>query len=121
MSVRLGDPPSVPGKWERRFRTILDGSGGAHSLTIMDPMDPIDRDLDGYFFDSFRYAAGCTLQRAAMLQTRCRLMVVSDAMQPDNVAGANQVVSDWRARGRPFDLISFPNARPRRAARADGT
>ena len=75
-SVRIGDPPGFAGKWEKRFRAVLDGSQGARSLTIMDPTDPADRDLDGYFFYAFRYAAGCALQRAAMLQTRCRLVVV---------------------------------------------
>lgn len=115
MSVRIGDPPGAPGKWEKRFRAILDQ--GAHSLTIMDPIDPIDRDLDGYFFYGFRYAAGCALQRATMLQTRCRLVVVSDDTEPDNVAGANRVFSDWREHGRPFDLIPYPHRRPPRPAR----
>ena len=77
-SVKIGDPPDEPGKWEKRFRAILDGSQGARSLTLMDPTEPAERDRDGYFFYAFRYAAGCALQRAAMLQTRCRLMAVSD-------------------------------------------
>jgi CRP-like cAMP-binding protein len=115
MSVRIGDPPGEPGKWEKRFRAILDQ--GARSLTIMDPVDPIDRDLDGYFFYGFRYAAGCALQRATMLQTRCRLVVVSDDTEPDNVAGANRVFRDWRGHGRLFDLIPYPHRRPPRPSR----
>jgi CRP-like cAMP-binding protein len=118
MSVRIGDPPGAPGKWEKRFRAILDGALGPCTLTIMDPQDPVDRDLDGYFFYGFRYAAGCALQRAAMLQTACGLIVVSDATEPDTVAGANRVFADWRAHGRPFDLIPYPHKRPARPARA---
>ena len=117
LSVRDGDPPGVPGKWEKRLRAVLDQREGAKSLTIIDPADPMERDLDGYFFYAFRYAAGCALQRAAMLQTICRLIVVSDQVQPDGVAGTNRVLRDWRDHGRPFDLIPFPPARLRRAAR----
>lgn len=117
MSVRIGDPPDAPGKWEKRFRAILDGTHGPCTLTIMDPQDPADRDLDGYFFYGFRYAAGCALQRAAMLQTACGLIVVSDDTEPDNVAGANRVFADWRAHGRPFDLIPYPHTRPPRPKR----
>ena len=116
-SVKIGDPPGEPGKWEKRFRAILEGSQGVRSLTIMDPMDPVDRDLDGYFFYAFRYAAGCALQRAAMLQTRCRLVVVSDDREPDTFAGANRVIADWRAQDRPFDLIPYPHPRSKRPAR----
>ena len=119
-SVKIGDPPGMPGKWEKRFRAILDGSQGARSLTIMDPTDPADRELDGYFFYAFRYAAGCALQRAAMLQTRCRLVAVSDQAEADSVAGANRVVADWREHGRPFDLIPYPHQRPSRRARERG-
>lgn len=116
-SVKIGDPPEKPGKWEKRFRAILEGSQGARSLTIMDPMDPVGRDLDGYFFYAFRYAAGCALQRAAMLQTRCRLVVVSDDTEPDTIAGANRVFADWRAQGRPFDLIPYPHKRAKQTTR----
>jgi len=118
MSVRIGDPPGVTGKWEKRFRTILEGVHGPCTLTIMDPQDPVDRDLDGYFFYGFRYAAGCALQRAAMLQTACGLIVVSDDTEPDSVAGANRVFADWRQHGRPFDLIPYPHTRPQRPNRA---
>jgi len=115
-SVRIGDPSGQSGKWEKRFRAILDGS--AQSLTIMESVEPTDdRDLDDYFFYGFRYAAGCALQRAAMLQTSCRLMVVSDAMPPDTVAGSNRVASDWQAHGRPLDLILYPHPRPLRPMR----
>lgn len=120
MSVRIGDPPGAAGKWETRFRAILDGARGPCTLTIMDPHSPIERDLDGYFFYGFRYAAGCALQRAAMLQTACGLMVVSDDTEPDNAAGANRVFADWREHGRPFDLIPYPHKRPRRPARERG-
>jgi len=113
-SVKIGDPPGEPGKWEKRFRAILDGSQGARSLTIMDPADPAERDLDGYFFYAFRYAAGCALERAAMLQTGCRLVVVSDHAEPDSIAGANRVFADWCEHGRPFDVIPYPHARAKR-------
>ncbi len=113
-SVKIGDPPGMQGKWEKRFRAILDGSQGARSLTIMDPTDPADRELDGYFFYAFRYAAGCALQRAAMLQTSCRLVAVSDQTEADSVAGANRVVADWREHDRPFDLIPYPHQRPKK-------
>jgi CRP-like cAMP-binding protein len=116
-SVRIGDPPGYPGKWEKRFRAILDGGQGARSLTIMDPADPAERDLDGYFFYAFRYAAGLGLQRAAMLQTRCRLIAVADDTGPDTLAGANRVLADWRAHDRAFDLIPFPQLRAKRPAR----
>ncbi len=116
-SVKIGDPPGEPGKWEKRFRAILDGSQGARSLTIMDPADPAERDLDGYFFYAFRYAAGCALERAAVLQTSCRLVVVSDEAGPDTLAGANRVFADWREHDRPFDLIPYPHARAKRPAR----
>ncbi len=116
-SVKIGDPPGEPGKWEKRFRAILDGSQGARSLTIMDPADPAERDLDGYFFYAFRYAAGCALERAAVLQTSCRLVVVSDEAGPDTLAGANRVFADWREHDRPFDLIPYPHARAKRSTR----
>jgi len=119
-SVRIGDPPGEPGKWEKRFREILDGTLGPCALTIMEPQDPIERDIDGYFFYGFRYAAGCALQRAAMLQTACGLIAVSDDTESDSVAGANRVLADWRARGRPFDLIAYPHDRPPRPVRARG-
>ena len=32
---------------EERFRAILDGKHGPCTLTIMDPQDPVERDLDG--------------------------------------------------------------------------
>jgi CRP-like cAMP-binding protein len=120
MSVKIGDPPGEPGKWEKRFRAILDGKHGACALTIMEPQDPVERDLDGYFFFGFRYAAGCALQRAAMLQTACGLIVVSDETEPDNIAGANRVFADWRGAGRPFDVIPYPHERPARQARGRG-
>jgi len=116
-SVKIGDPADQPGKWEKRFRAILDGSQGARSLTIMDPTDPAERDLDGYFFYAFRYAAGCALQRAAMLQTRCRLVAVAEDGEPDTIAGTNQVLADWRQHERPFDLIAYPEPRPKRIMR----
>jgi hypothetical protein len=115
-SVKIGDPEGAPGKWEKRFRALLDMKG-ASSLTIMEPGEPIERDLDGYFFYGFRYAAGCALQRATVLQTGCRLMVVSDQVDPDNVAGANRVLRDWREHGRAFDLLPFAYQRPRRPGR----
>jgi hypothetical protein len=80
----------------------------------MDPADPPERELDSYFFYAFRYAAGCALQRAAMLQTRCRLAVVSDEAEIDTLAGTNRAFADWRALGRPFDLISYPHERAKR-------
>ncbi len=120
MSVRIGDPPGEPGKWEKRFRAILDGTHGPCSLTIMDAQDPAERDVDGYFFYGFRYAAGCALQRAAMLQTACGLIVVSDNTEPDTVAGTSRVFADWRAAGRPFDLIRYPHQRPPRPKRGRG-
>ena len=110
-SVRIGDPPGRPGKWEKRFRAILEGGQGVRALTIMDPNDPVERDLDGYFFHAFRYAAGCALQRAATLQTSCRLLVVASTTGPDTIAGANRVLGDWQEHGRPFDLIPYPHAR----------
>jgi hypothetical protein len=116
-SVGIGDPPGFPGKWERRFRAILEGSHSARLLTIIDPMDPIERDLDDYFFYGFRYAAGCALQRAEMLQTACRLVVVSDEGTPDSVAGSNRAFADWRERGRPFDLIPYPHERAKQPMR----
>ena len=119
-SVRIGDPPGQPGKWEKRFRAILDGTHGPCALTIMEPQDPIERDIDGYFFYGFRYAAGCALQRAAMLKTACVLIVVSDATEADSTAGTNRVVADWRAHRRPFDVIPYPRRRPARPIRARG-
>lgn len=116
-SVKIGDPAGKPGKWEKRFRAVLE-TQGARSLTIMDPNDPVDRDLDGYFFYAFRYAAGCALQRAATLQTNCRLLVVADANGPDTIAGANRVLDDWHRQGRCFDLIPYPHPRSARATRA---
>jgi hypothetical protein len=118
-SVKIGDPPGKPGTWEKRFRAILE-SQGVRALTIMDPNDPVERDLDAYFFYAFRYAAGCALQRAATLQTTCRLLVVADANGPDTVAGANRVLDDWRGHGRPFDLIRYPHPRVGREHRVGG-
>ncbi len=112
-SVKIGDPAGRPGKWEKRFRAILE-SPGVRSLTIMDPNEPAERDLDAYFFYAFRYAAGCALQRAATLQTKCRLLVVAEGIAPDTVGGSNRVLDDWRAHGRAFDLILYPHSRPGR-------
>jgi CRP-like cAMP-binding protein len=115
-SVKIGDPAGTPDKWEQRFRTVLE-SPGVRSLTIMDPNAPTERELDAYFFYAFRYAAGCALQRAATLQTNCRLVVVADRGGPDTVAGANRVLDDWRQHGRPFDLIPYPRPRLAREQR----
>ncbi|MFZ2019422.1 MAG: Crp/Fnr family transcriptional regulator, partial [Methyloceanibacter sp.] len=115
-SVKIGDPSGKPGKWEKRFRAILE-SQSVRSLTIMGANDPSERDLDGYFFHAFRYAAGCALQRAATLQTNCRLLVVADANGPDTIAGANRVLDDWREHGRPFDLLPYPHPRLAREQR----
>ena len=106
-SVKIGDPPGKPGKWEKRFRAILEGGQGVRSLTIMDPTDPVDRDLDGYFFYAFRYAAGCALQRAAMLQTRCRLVVVSDETETGHRSPAPTACSPIGAR-KAVRSTSFP-------------
>ena len=116
-SVRIGDPSGHDGKWEKRFRALLEGSSGARSLTIMEPMDPLERDLDGYFFYAFRYAAGCALQRAAMLQTHCRMLAVADNSGVDTDAGSNRAMEDWRTHDRPLDLIPFPHQRAKRAKR----
>jgi hypothetical protein len=80
----------------------------------MDPQDPVDRDLNGYLFYGFRYAAGCALQRAAMLQTACGLIAVSDETAPDTLPGTNRVLRDWQEHGRPYDLIPFRQRRPKR-------
>ena len=117
-SVRIGDPPGFAGKWEKRLRAILDGGQGARSLTIMESADPAERNLDNYFFYAFRYAAGCALQRAGVLQTRCRLVVVSDEGTPDTIAGTNRAIADWRAQGRALDVIPYPHARAKRPAKA---
>jgi hypothetical protein len=116
-SVKIGDPAGEPGKWEKRLRAILEGNLGACTLTIMDPTEPVERALDGYFFFAFRYAAGLALQRAKVLQTHCRLLAVADDTGPDTLAGANQAVADWRAHGRALDLIPYPHKRSRRPAR----
>jgi predicted DNA-binding protein (UPF0251 family) len=107
-SVRIGDPLGEAGKWEKRFYEIL---GRANAVTVMEASEPADRDLDSYFFYALRYAAGTALQRATILQTRCELVIVSDQKQPDNIAGANQVWSDWRARDRPLHLIPYNHIR----------
>jgi hypothetical protein len=83
----------------------------------MEPAEPPERDLNGAFFYSFRYAAGEALQRAATLQTRCRLIVVSDEAEAETIAGANQVLNDWRAHGRAYDIIPYPHSRPPRPPR----
>jgi CRP-like cAMP-binding protein len=116
-SVRIGDPPGYEGKWETRLRAILDGRLGPSSLTVMEPSEPPERDLDGTFFYAFRYAAGEALQRAATLQTRCRLIVVSDEAEADTIAGANQVLIDWRAHDRAYDIIPYPHKRSPRPHR----
>jgi CRP-like cAMP-binding protein len=118
-SVKIGDPSGDPGKWEKRFRAILE-SQGVRSLTIMEPGDPVERELDAYFFYAFRYAAGCALQRAATLQTTCRLLAVADEAGPDTAAGTNRVIDDWRAHERPFDLIPYPYPRLAREQRDSG-
>ncbi|MEZ5829190.1 MAG: helix-turn-helix domain-containing protein [Hyphomicrobiales bacterium] len=119
-SVKIGDPPGEEGKWEKRARAILEGAHGPCTLTIMDPQEPVERDLDGYFFYGFRYAAGCALQRAAMLQTACGLIVVSDDTEPGSIAGTNRIVADWRKHGRPFDVIPYSHKRPPRPSRERG-
>ncbi|HXG79055.1 MAG TPA: Crp/Fnr family transcriptional regulator [Methyloceanibacter sp.] len=118
-SVKIGDPPAEPGKWEKRFRAILEGNHGSCSLTVMDSSEPPERERDSYFFYAFRYAAGLALQRAAVLQTSCRLIAVSDAGGPDSLGGSNRALADWSAHGRAFDLVAYPHERARRAFRDD--
>jgi hypothetical protein len=109
-SVRVGDVPGKTGKWERRFHHVL---ANANSLMTLEPGEPVDRNLDCYFFHCFRYAAGSALQRAAMLQTDVRLIAVSDEEQPDNIAGTNQALSDWQRHNRAIDIIPYTGFRPR--------
>jgi hypothetical protein len=77
----------------------------------------VDRDVEAYFHYGFRYAAGCALQRAAMLQTSCSLIAVSDDASAGGMAGSNRDLADWRAHGRPFDVIPFPHERAERPQR----
>jgi CRP-like cAMP-binding protein len=116
-SLRIGDPPGHAGKWEKRFRAILEGRYGPCSLTLMEPAEPSERDIDAYFFYAFRYAAGLALQRAATLQTQTRLIAATDAAAPDTLAGSNRAVADWREHGRALDLIPYPHPRSKRPAR----
>jgi len=118
-SVKIGDPPGQADKWEKRLRAILDGSRGPCSLTLMDPTEPAERGLGSYYFYAFRYAGGLALQRAAVLQTNCRLIAVSDAAGPDSFGGTNRAVADWSAHGRAFDLIAYPHERPQRSQRGE--
>jgi hypothetical protein len=78
----------------------------------MSDEEPDDRRLDTYFFYCFRYAAGCALQRSAILQTDFRMIAVSDQEPPNGIAGTNQALSDWHIHDRPIDIIPYERTRP---------
>jgi hypothetical protein len=110
-SIRIGDPVGASGKWEKRFCSIL---GQSKAVIIMESGKIPARNLDGYFYHAFRYAAGMALQRASLLNTQCRMIAISDQRPAHNVAGPNQAQGDWQAHGRSVDIIAYPYARTRR-------
>ena len=118
LSVDIGDPKGAEGSWRRRFDGVL---SRAASLTIVDDEMPLDRDLDGHFYYGFRFMAGQALLRAAVLQTECLLIAVTDGSEAVNVAGAHRALADWRGAGRPADVIRFPFARKTPGGRPRGT
>jgi hypothetical protein len=109
LSVEIGDPPGYAGAWKARFDAAL---SCAASLTIFEDRDPQGRGLDGYFYHGFRFMAGLALIRAAALGRECRLIAATDGKAPGNIAGSDRAVEDWRAAGRPVDLIELPAAHP---------
>ena len=50
----------------------------------------------------------------SLLNTQCRMIVVSDQQPPHNTAGPNQAQGDWQALGRSVDIIAYPHARTTR-------
>jgi hypothetical protein len=114
LSVKIGDPPGEEGAWETRFRAVIDQ---AAEVIVMDPSDPFDRDLDGYFFHAFKFVAGFALQKAATLETVCTLAAVSDGSMPENIAGTARAVAEWSRMGRPLEVIAFPFPRKSPAGR----
>jgi hypothetical protein len=117
LSVALGDPEGEEGHWRARFDDVLQR---AASLTLMDDENPLDRDLDGYFYYGFRFAAGLALMRAQALQAQCRLIAATNGAEAVNVAGSNQAAADWLATGRPLDQITFPFERKTPAGKGRG-
>ena len=105
LSVDIGDAKGAEGSWRRRFDDIL---SRAATLTIVDEEMPLERDLDGHFYYGFRFMAGQALMRAAILQTECRLIAVTDGSQAVNLAGTSRAVADWLEAGRPLDAIEIP-------------
>jgi len=116
LSVTIGDVEGAE-SWKARFDAVLDH---AASLTIVDDETPLDRDLDGHFFNAFRFLAGVAMMRAELLEADCRLIAVTDGAATQNLAGTSRAVADWLEAGRPLDLIEFPFARKAPAGRARG-
>ena len=116
LSVALGDTKGVP-SWRKRFDEVLER---AASLTLIDDEVPLDRDLDGHFFYSFRFMAGLAIMRADVLETECRLIAVVDGTEAKSLAGASRALADWVAAGRAVDTIAFPFARHAPAGLARG-
>jgi CRP-like cAMP-binding protein len=117
LSVAIGDPPDASGHWRKRFDDVL---ARAASLTLTDDELPLDRDLDGHFYYSFRFMAGMALMRAELLEAECRLLAVTDGASAKNIAGSSRAVADWLEAGRAVDHIAFPYKRSAPAGRARG-
>jgi hypothetical protein len=117
LSVAIGDPAGEAGTWRKRFDEVL---SRAASLTLADDELPLERDLDGHFYYSFRFMAGLAMMRADVLEAECRLLAVTDGTKARNIAGSSRAVADWLAAGRPVDHIEFPRPRTAPAGRVRG-
>ncbi len=104
LSVDIGDAQGAV-RWRERLGAVLQR---AASLTLVDDEPPLDRDLDGHFFHAFRFMAGFAMMRAAVLETECRLIAVTDGAAAANMAGASRARCGLDRRGarRRHDRVS---------------
>ena len=102
-SVRIGDPPDAPTRWDERFRTCL---AAAASLTLLVERSPAGELRDFLYFYAFRLAAGLALIGADRATADCIMLTFADGRGVTNIAGAPKAASDWAAAGRT--LVALP-------------
>lgn len=102
-SVRIGNPPDAPTRWDDRFRTCLKA---AASLTLLVEHAPDRPVRDFIYFYAFRLAAGLALIDSDRAKTDCIMLTLADGRSVTNIAGAPKAVRDWQEAGRP--LVALP-------------
>ena len=102
-SVRIGNPPDAPTRWDEQFRTCL---AAAASLTLVVEHPPAGELRDFVYFYAFRLAAGLALIGADRARADCIMLTFADGRGVTNIAGAPKAASDWQQAGRA--LVALP-------------